>query len=93
MPKHNHSSKQISRLKMQLEGKEIRYSVETKTNQAAISNSETINYQPSSLSQIELDSIYLKKDLLKIFMITSLALAAQFGLYFAIQNHLIPGFN
>ncbi len=78
---------------MQLEGKEIRYTVETKTNQPSISNFGAINYQPSTLSQIELDSIYLKKDLLKIFMITSLALAAQFGLYFAIQNHLIPGFN
>jgi hypothetical protein len=83
--------KKLERLRSQLFGK-------TPSQQKGI-NIITTDDKPSNIfkaspsttgnNTILSDTSYLKKDLFKISILTTLALLAQLSLYFGIKNHLI----
>lgn len=71
--------KRMNQLRQQVYGKPTTsmYTLPTSSNPSI---SETQNSS---------DMAYLKTDLLKIFILTSFALAAQFGLHYALNQNLI----
>jgi hypothetical protein len=84
--------KKLERLRSQLFGKTPSQQKVNTTQEGSdrhlpnIFKSSSLNTAPTALLN---DTSYLKKDLFKISILTTLALLAQLSLYFGIKNHLI----
>ncbi len=78
MPKISLEQKRLEAIRLQLEGK----------GEPAKLPQTFVNKTPAPIINSG-DNGYLKKDLLKILGLSSLAFIAQFVLYFGLTNHLI----
>lgn len=87
MSKLTLEEKRLKALKEQLFGKERILPVKTQVS-AHTSPIKLAKNPPSSLLSIQ-EVSYLKKDLIKVLFLSTLALALQLILYFSLQNNLI----
>lgn len=98
MPKVTLEEKRLETLRRQLYGKaqksdvgnqksEVKTQQPTNDNQYSMSNPPPVTLQSPTQSLV--DSNYLRKDLTKIFYLSSLALGTQLLLYFLTKNHLV----
>lgn len=100
MPKVTLEEKRLEQLRRQLSGKESPRSSERsrgsdKTRVEKLYSLDQRNirpelsYSPGTSHTGETDSLYLRKDLLKIFFLSGLAIAVEVFLYFGSKSHFL----
>jgi len=86
MPKATLEEKRLENLRRQLSGK----MVHPQESSEKSSNTKTFSFKAStSSSTTKADTAYLRGDLLKTFILSTLAVAAELSIYFLTKNHVL----
>lgn len=95
MPKLTLEEKRLEQLRRQLSGKESPHRPKESVKSGPSDNlyqldqrniTPSLNYSPNVSGS---DTLYLRKDLLKVLLLSGLAIAVELFLYFGSKNHFL----
>ena len=89
MPKHTLEEKRLQTLRQQLYGKEEPKQTSLKSAPKKISYTSAARLNPTATVTSAFTTPYLKQDLLKVTVLTLIAIGSQLLLYFLLRNQML----